>query len=191
MTVDPTNGNRPPRRAAFLDRDGTVNEEVGYIRHRNDIQLIPGAGAAIRALNEAGWLVIVVTNQSGVSRGYLPREELAAVHERLVGLVAAEGGRIDGIYVCPHVPVDECGCRKPRLDLIDQAVARFGIDPARSWMVGDKGTDLEFGRNAGCRTALVLTGYGAKTHQTIDPALADLVVPDLPAAVAQILDSGA
>lgn len=177
----------PGRKAVFLDRDGTINVEVGYIRQREDIRLIPGAGAAIRALNEAGWLVIVVTNQSGVSRGYLPAAELEAAHDRLIALVGAEGGAIDAIYVCPHHPDDGCDCRKPELALIRQAADRFGLDLGACWMVGDKPTDVELGRNAGCRSVLVLTGYGPATLDAIDPAAADLIAVDLPAAVRHIL----
>ena len=176
-----------PRRAVFLDRDGTVNEEVGYIRSRHDIRLIPRAATAIRALNQAGWLVIVITNQSGVGRGYLTAEELEAAHARLLEQLAAEGAQIDAIFYCPHVPDDACACRKPEVELIRRAERQFGIDLTASWMIGDKDSDLDLGRNAGCRTALVLTGYGAETATTIDPKQADLVAPDLFAAVSQLL----
>ena len=177
-----------PRRAVFLDRDGTVNEEVGYIRSRHDIRLIPRAATAIQALNQAGWLVIVITNQSGVGRGYLTTEELEAAHARLREQLAAEGARIDAIFYCPHVPNDACVCRKPEVELIRRAERQFGIDLTASWMIGDKASDLDLGRNAGCRAGLVLTGYGAETATTIDPKQADLVAPDLFAAVSRLLD---
>jgi D-glycero-D-manno-heptose 1,7-bisphosphate phosphatase len=180
-------GRNGGRRAIFLDRDGTINVEVGYIRRREDIRLIPGSGAAIRALNRAGWIVIVITNQSGVSRGYLPADELEAAHERLIGLVRDEGGVIDAVYVCPHHPDDGCDCRKPEPALIERAIDRFGIDPAASWMVGDKQSDIQLARNAGCRSALVLTGYGPATLGAIDPAAADLIAVDLATAVRHIL----
>ena len=182
---------RAKRRAVFLDRDGTVNVEVGYIRSRHDIQLIPGAAAAVRALNQADWLVIVITNQSGVGRGYLTAEELAAAHATLLEQVAAEGARIDAIFHCPHLPDDGCVCRKPEVALIRQAEQEFGIDLTASWVIGDKATDLELGRNAGCRAALVLTGYGLDSLGTIQPEQADLVAPDLFEAVRRILEAHA
>lgn len=176
-------------RAVFLDRDGTVNVEAGYLYSGDRVQLIDGAAAAIRALNDAGWLVVIITNQSGVSRGYLSAADLDAVHEALLADVAALGGRIDAVYACPHVPGERCACRKPRPELLQRAAERFGIDLAASWMIGDKPSDLGAGRAAGCRTGFVLTGYGSRYAPSLDSAAADFIAADLPAAVRLILSA--
>ena len=153
------------RPAVFIDRDGTISEEVGYINHPSRLRLFPYASEAIRILNNNDWLAIVITNQAGVARGYFSEELIADVHKRLKQEL--EGAQLDGIYYCAHHPsvgeppyrVD-CDCRKPKTGLIDQAAKDFEIDLAASWMVGDRYGDVELARNAGLHSALVLSGYG-------------------------------
>jgi D-glycero-D-manno-heptose 1,7-bisphosphate phosphatase len=155
-------------KAVFLDRDGTVNEEVGYLTDVDKLRLIPGAGAAIKRLNEAGFKVVLVTNQSGVARGYFPEALVHEAHDRLFELLQREGARIDAVYYCPHHPTAgnspytrECECRKPGTGLIDSAVKDLDIDVGSSYMVGDKWSDVELGQRAGVRDILVMSGYGS------------------------------
>jgi D-glycero-D-manno-heptose 1,7-bisphosphate phosphatase len=155
------------RPAVFLDRDGTVNEEVGYIRELERLVLIPGAAEAIRALNQMGVPVVLVTNQSGVARGYYPESWLDALHGRLAELLAEQGARLDGVYYCPHLPEGdvaeysiECQCRKPEIAMLERAATDLKLDLSRSFMIGDKATDVDAGLRAGCQTILLRSGYG-------------------------------
>lgn len=150
------------RRAAFIDRDGTINEDTDYLADPADVRLLPGAGEAIRLLNRADVLAVVITNQSGVARGLFTEETLANIHDRLRALLEAEGARLDDILYCPHLPegaVDRyavaCRFRKPEPGMILAAAERHTIDLARSVMIGDTARDVEAGRRAGCRTVLV------------------------------------
>ncbi|MGQ9508302.1 MAG: D-glycero-beta-D-manno-heptose 1,7-bisphosphate 7-phosphatase [Thermodesulfobacteriota bacterium] len=154
-------------KAVFLDRDGTINEEVGYVNHIDRFVLLPRVGEAIRSLNQNGFKVVVVTNQSGVARGYFPETLVHLVHQKMEELLRKEGAYIDGIYYCPHHPdVGEhpyrqsCRCRKPNTGLIEEAVKALQIDCTQSYLVGDRGKDIEFGHLIGVTTILVLTGYG-------------------------------
>jgi D-glycero-D-manno-heptose 1,7-bisphosphate phosphatase len=174
------------RPAFFLDRDGAMNVEVNYLNRPEDLILIDGVPAALRRARAAGWATVVITNQAGVGRGYFDETTLAAIHERLVALLAEHGVQLDGIYACIHHPDAGCLCRKPQPGSIRQAAADLDLDIARSWMIGDRESDLEAGRRAGCRAALVLTGYGETTLKQGSPA--DLVAPDLPSAIDCILD---
>ena len=149
-------------RAVFLDRDGTINEEVNYLRQPEDFRLLPGAALAIRLLREQGWLVIVITNQSGVARGYYTEGDVAAMHARLRADLAQAGSAVDAIYYCPHHPDAACACRKPGTLLFEQAARDFDLDLAASYVVGDKQSDLLPGQRLGCGTVLVLTGYGRR-----------------------------
>ena len=186
------------RPAVFLDRDGTINEQMGYVNHLSRFQLLPGVARAIRGLNEAGLPVVVVTNQSGLARGYFPESLLEAVHAELHRLLAREGAHLDGLYVCPHHPEAreerfrlDCDCRKPRTGLLERAAAELGLDLGRSYMVGDRWSDLRCGAAVGATTVLVLTGYGrgdaayVGPGQTVQP---DHVAEDLEAAARWILD---
>jgi D-glycero-D-manno-heptose 1,7-bisphosphate phosphatase len=155
------------QRAVFLDRDGTISEEVGYINHPSRFRLFPYAAAAIKHLNESGWLAIVITNQAGVARGYFPEEMVETVHAKMTKQVDDGGGRIDAIYYCAHHPsVGEppyrldCDCRKPKPGLISRAAQDLKIDLDRSWMIGDRYSDIELARNAGVKCVFVMTGYG-------------------------------
>jgi len=171
-------------RAVFLDRDGTVNEEVGYLKDLALLRLIPGAAAAIRRLNEAGLKVVLITNQSGVARGYFPESFVHKAHELLEEMLRKEGARLDGIYYCPHHPsaggssyTMPCDCRKPGTGLIDRAARDLSLDVKRSFMVGDKWSDIEMAHRAGTRAILVRTGFSPDDPGNIRPAhVAD---PDL------------
>ena len=155
--------------AVFLDRDGTICEEVGYLDSPAKIRLIPGAGAAIRLLNQRGLKAVMVTNQSGVARGFFSERRLGEIHRELCRMLHAEGGSLDGIYYCPHHPTEgrgrylrSCDCRKPAPGLLLRAAADLGLDLGRSYCVGDRLADLECGQPAGTKGVLVLTGYGKK-----------------------------
>ncbi len=184
------------KKAVFLDRDGTINEEKDYLHRIEDFVFIPGAPEAIRRLNESGFLVIVVTNQSGVARGYFSREDVDRLHEHIQRELAKIGTAIDALYLCPHHPEKgkgefkvDCDCRKGRPGMLLQAAAEHGIDLAASWMIGDKRADLEAGRAAGCQSLLVRTGYGEEEMAKGAGALAAAVVDDLSAAADYILDN--
>lgn len=158
---------KPARRAVFIDRDGTISEEVGYVNHVSRYRVFPFSAEAIRLLNHAGWLAILVTNQAGVARGYFDERMIERVHEKLTSELAREGAELDAIYYCPHHPSvgeppyrKDCECRKPRPGLILQAAKEFELDLDECWMVGDRYSDTELARNAGVRSAFVLSGYG-------------------------------
>jgi len=153
-------------RAVFLDRDGTINEEVGYLKSLDMLKVIPGAGAAIRLLNAAGFKVVIITNQSGVARGYFPESLVNEAHALLTAALRKDGATIDGIYYCPHHPTEgnskhtiQCDCRKPATGLMDRAARDLDIDLKQSFMVGDKWSDIELGHRAGARSILVRSGF--------------------------------
>ena len=157
--------------AVFLDRDGTINQEKGYIREVEQLALIPGAAQAIRKLNDAGVLAILTTNQTGPARGFYDEAHVCALNNRVQQLLKEEAGaHLDAVYYCPHlgkgiVPeyAIDCTCRKPATGMIEQACTRFeDIDLANSWVIGDKASDVAFGVNAGCKTVLLKTGYGQR-----------------------------
>lgn len=179
------------RPAVFLDRDGTLNEEVEYLHKPEELSLIPGAAEAVLRLNAAGIPVIVVTNQSGIGRGYFNWEDFHAVSERMAVLLAEQGARLDGTYAAPHhekgqgdYAVANHPERKPNPGMLVRAAEEHGLDLSRSWMVGDKTIDIEAGHRAGCRACLVQTGYGA--HE--NPGEAELTAADLGEAVTYILE---
>ena len=148
--------------AVFLDRDGTLIEEVNYLARPEGLKLFPFAAEAVRLLRENGFLVILITNQSGVGRGYFNENDLRDIHAKLIAGLAIENAKLDAIYFCPHAPENDCDCRKPQTGMIRQATDDFSIDLENSWTIGDKAIDVETGFNAKTKTALVLTGYGAK-----------------------------
>jgi len=172
----------PLRRAVFLDRDKTLNEDPGYISHPDKLFLLPGVGEGLRQLHDAGYLLVVISNQSGVGRGYYTEEDLSAVHARLLALLSAQGVLLDGAYYCMHTPADQCACRKPEPGMILQAARELGIDLAQSVMVGDKVSDVEAGRRAGCATVLI-----APEPPAAPVPAADVALPDLPALAAWLL----
>jgi D-glycero-D-manno-heptose 1,7-bisphosphate phosphatase len=167
--------NRPGP-AVFLDRDGTINEQMGYINHVSRFHLLPHAAEGIRLLNEHRIPVVVVSNQSGVARGYFPERLVHRVHDRMKLLLAEQGAHVDGIYICPHHPEAkekkyrlQCTCRKPKTGMIELAAAELGLDPSRSFLVGDRWSDLRCAARAGCTPVLVLTGYGRGDKEYIGP----------------------
>jgi D-glycero-D-manno-heptose 1,7-bisphosphate phosphatase len=187
------------RRAVFIDRDGTISEEVGYVNHVSRYKVFPFAAPAVRALNEAGWLAVLVTNQAGVARGYFAEKLIGEVHGVLAAELEKGGARLDAVYYCPHHPSLgeppyrlDCDCRKPRPGLIKRAAEDLGLDLGRCWMVGDRHSDTELARNAGVRSAFVLTGYGRGEleHQSHGwRHRPDLVAENLLEAVEKILST--
>ena len=186
-----------PKAAAFIDRDGTLTEEVGYVNHPKRLRLLPRSAEAISLLNAAGLAAVVTTNQTGVARGYFSEEVLHAVNDELVSQLKREGAHLDGIYVCPHHPTEgeppfraRCDCRKPRPGLMLRAAAELGLDLTASTVVGDKPSDLLAARRVGARGVLVLTGYGLgewEYRRDQFPVEPDHVAGDLLDAVEWIL----
>lgn len=156
------------RPVVFLDRDGTLNEEVGYIRDLSNLALIKGAGKSVKKLNEAGIAAVLITNQTGAARGYYPEEHIRQLNRKLSELLNDEGARLDAQYYCPHLEGGQyeplaikCGCRKPEIGLVEQAYKDHpDLDRNLSYVVGDKSTDVELAKNCGARGVLVRTGYG-------------------------------
>ena len=146
--------------AVFLDRDGVINASPGsgYVRRWEEFRFLPGSREGIRALTDAGWPIFVVTNQSGIAQGFYTAQDFDAITARMLEAIQAAGGRITGIFHCPHAPTSDCACRKPRRGLIDQACRQQPVALAESFLVGDDVKDLELGRTIGCRTVLVLSG---------------------------------
>ena len=161
------------QRAVFLDRDGTINQEKEYLYRIEEFEFVPGAPEAIRRLNEAGFLVIVVTNQSGVARGYYNEDDVAVLHRHIAAELGKSGARVDAWLYCPHHPSGRgsyalpCKCRKPLPGMLLEAARRFDIDLEASVMVGDKRADIEAALAAGCRPVLVRSGYGAAEEKRI------------------------
>ncbi len=187
------------QRAVFMDRDGTMSEEVGYVNHASRFRLFPYTAAAIQHLNESGWLAIVVTNQAGVARGYFSEELIDTVHGQMTKELTANGGRIDAIYYCAHHPsIGEppyrvaCDCRKPQPGLINRAAEQFDVDLSSSWMIGDRYSDVELARNAGVKSMFVLSGYGRgewEHQRTTWSAQPDLIAENLLDAVQMIVST--
>lgn len=180
-------------RAVFLDKDGTLIVDVPYNVDPSQIRLAPGAAEGVRLLREAGYRLAIVSNQSGVARGYFPESALPAVWERLRELLATEGGGFDAVRYCPHHPrgvvtayAGVCDCRKPLPGLLHRAAADLGVDPTDAWMVGDEPKDVEAGRRAGCRTVLV-----GRDEAVVPLRTPDLVAVDLADAARQILAADA
>jgi len=148
------------RPAVFLDRDGTLCEEVGYLNHASRLRIFPFAAAAIQRLNQAGLPVIVVTNQSGVARKYFPESLVLEVHALLHTRLHEQNAHLDGIYYCPHAAADACACRKPKPGMLQRAAKDHAIDLARSFVVGDRHGDIALAQHAASRGILVRTGYG-------------------------------
>lgn len=176
------------KRAIFLDRDGTINVEKNYLIDPSELVLLPGVGEALRRGREAGYLLVVVTNQSGVARGYFTTSAVDALHDHLQQELRPYGVQIDAFYHCPHHPehgAGPCSCRKGEPGMLLQAAQEHHIDLSASWMIGDKRSDIEAGNNAGCRSILVRTGYGEQEGQGLPPAT--VIVDSLAAAVELVL----
>jgi D-glycero-D-manno-heptose 1,7-bisphosphate phosphatase len=163
------------RPAVFLDRDGTISEEVDYLTHEDQLRLIDGVAEAIKSLKDAGFKVVVITNQAGIARGYLSEQALDRIHEALKETLAIHNARLDAIYYCPHHPTEglaryqvACECRKPGPGMLKRAAGELKLDLSRSFVVGDKLSDLEAGYAVGCRGILVETGYGRQAQHQLD-----------------------
>ena len=180
----------PSRPAVFLDRDGTVIEEVGYLNHLSRFRMFHFASEAIHRLNIAPLPVVVVTNQSGVARGLFPASLVDEAHREMTRQLALAGAHVDGIYVCLHGPQDGCACRKPNTALLEQAAVELHLDLKRSFVVGDRYADVEMAHRAGARGILVATGYGRgelEWHGPSWPGQPDFLADDLSGAVDWIL----
>jgi D-glycero-D-manno-heptose 1,7-bisphosphate phosphatase len=180
-----------------MDRDGTLSHEVGYLNHPDRFRLYPWAIDAVRAVNHAGWLAVVVTNQAGIARGYFPLEVFEEVQRSLVRQVEEGGARLDAVYACLHHPSAgqppyrrDCDCRKPRPGMLRRAEAELGAELARSWVIGDRHGDLQLAWGVGARGAMVRTGYGRGELAYLAPSWSrppDLVAEHLLEAVERIL----
>ena len=180
------------KRAVFLDRDGTIIEDRNYLKHPDEVVILPGAPAALRRLMDAGFLLFIVTNQSGIGRGYYTLADMEAVNRHLLAELARDGVSFEKVYFSPEAPEQPGRGRKPSPDFLFDARDEFGVDLAQSYMIGDKLVDVECGRNAGVRrSVLVRTGYGAEWERKAPDKLAGaVVVDDLVAAVDLVLGLG-
>jgi D-glycero-D-manno-heptose 1,7-bisphosphate phosphatase len=188
---------RSKHRVVFLDRDGTICEEVGYLDSVDQMKLIPRSGEAVALLNRKGFKVVVITNQAGVARGFFPEAILEDLHAQMIRLLKAEGAEVDGIYYCPHHPTDgsppylrECNCRKPATGLLEKAAADLNLDLSSAFMIGDHFSDVECGQRIGAETVLLLTGHGleALAKKESWPTLPSHIAADLYEAVQWILN---
>ncbi len=174
----------------FLDRDGTINEDTGYVKSPEEFRLFPGIVDAIRRLNQAGFRVVVVTNQSGVGRGYLSSTMLETIHEKLRAILRAGGAFVDGVYSCPHLPEVACGCRKPQPGLVEQATRELGLEGLPAYVVGDQRRDMDLAKRIGARAVLVTTGPDSAEAQAAlqtEAVRLDCVAPGLLQAAEYIL----
>jgi len=173
-------------RAVFVDRDGTMARDVRYCRRPEDFELFPNTAKAIKLLSEHGFKVIVITNQSGIARGYFTEETLAKIHDKMKRELAKGEAWVDAIYYCPHHPDDNCDCRKPRPKLVLQAAEDYDIDLNQSFVVGDLQIDIELGKAVGCKTIFI----GDPSSIDSEEAIPDCISPDLLEAVRTILEWG-
>jgi D-glycero-D-manno-heptose 1,7-bisphosphate phosphatase len=173
------------RPAIFLDRDGTLVEEVNYLSRVHDLKIFPFTPEALRLLKLNGFAIVVITNQSGIGRGIFDEKDMHSIHKQLDRELPE---LIEAYYFCTHVPDDMCECRKPGIGMINKACEELGITREGSWMIGDKSIDVEAGKNAGISTILVRTGYGA-THSGLSEVVPDFIEADLLAAARRIVDS--
>jgi len=183
----PPTAAAPGAPALFLDRDGVLVVEKDYLADPAQLALVPGAAAALRAARSAGFLLVGVSNQSGLGRGRFTAADFAAVMHRFVAALAAEGCALDAFFYCPHAPADGCRCRKPEPGLLEEAAEIFAWDTGRSWLVGDKVSDVDLALRAGLRPALVRTGHGREEEARLGDRADVLVADDLRAVVAAIL----
>lgn len=183
-------------KAVFIDRDGTINEEVQYLANLQDFKLLSGIGEAIKLLNENGFKVIVITNQAGVARGYFGEDKLKEIHQEMRKQLKEKGAHLDGIYYCPHHPTEgigkykkNCWYRKPNPGMLEKAVKDFNLDLGKSYVIGDQLIDIKLGNNARCKTVLVLTGYGKDSYRKKDDRKikVDFIADNLKKAVELIL----
>jgi D-glycero-D-manno-heptose 1,7-bisphosphate phosphatase len=176
-------GGKAADKVVILDRDGTMVIDRGYLSDPAGLEFEPGAAEGLKWLYSHGYRLVVITNQSGVGRGLFTIERLEAMNERLNIMVEETGAKLEGIYYCPHAPDDGCTCRKPELGLLMRAASELGFDPKSAIMIGDKESDIEFGRRAGATTVLIATGASA-AHVRIEP---DIIAPNLMEAARAII----
>ena len=182
------------KKAVFVDRDGTLNVNIDYLSDPAGYRLYPGSAEGLRLLREKGFFIVVVTNQSGIGRGFFDEKTLQRIHDRMRADLAKGGASIDALYFCPHTPEDKCACRKPGTAMFELAIKEHGIDPKRSFVVGDMRMDIEAGRKIGARTALVPEPKNReKTLKEMEDwgFVPDFVGRDLRSAALWILDQGA
>jgi histidinol-phosphate phosphatase family protein len=182
-----------PRKAVFVDRDGTINVDVHYLSTPSDLILYPGVAEGIATLAKSGFLIIIITNQAGIARGNLTHEMLGEIHKHLRSLIEALGGRIDAIYYCPHHPDEKCACRKPQPGMFDKAISDLNIDPKQSFIIGDHMLDVEAGKAVGL-TAVLIPEAGRETvveeEKKKSAAKADFECREFSEAVKFILRAG-
>lgn len=171
----------PKRQFVLLDRDGTIIAERSYLSDPDQVELLPGTVEGLRRLQRMGCGLVVITNQSGIGRGYFTETQLARIHECMKALLTKEQVRLDGIYICPHRPEEHCSCRKPEPGLVFAAAADMGFEPSECLVIGDKPSDIELGRRIRATTFLVRTGYGNQTASE-SACQPDYIVDDLNAA---------
>lgn len=162
---------RKKNKAFFLDRDGTVIYDKGYIKNTRDVKLIAGSAKAIKRMNDKGYLVIIITNQSGIARGIMNLKQYYKVNKKMSYNLAKKGALYDDTFMCPHLPFElggKCLCRKPKVKLINMAIKKWNIDRNKSFIIGDKLADIMLGINSGIKPVLVTTGYGKKTLKELD-----------------------
>ncbi|HTP53403.1 MAG TPA: HAD family hydrolase [Thermoplasmata archaeon] len=185
-------GDAAGRRALFVDRDGTLNPDLHYLKDADRLEVFLGVGEALRLARSQGWLVLCVTNQSGIERGFYTEEDVRRIHERLNAIIAPTGGRVDAFYYCPHAPEHGCRCRKPGTELFERAQREWSIDLSKSAMVGDRVLDAEAGQKLGLRTVRVrwpLHALETDAEFAAHGVAPDLVAESFPAAVRQLLAS--
>ena len=173
-------------KAVFIDRDGTMAKDVPYCSRPEDFELLPNVAEGIKLLNKHGFKIVVVTNQSGISRGYFSEETLAAIHDKMQCELAKHGARVDAIYYCPHHPDDNCECRKPKPRMLLQAASDLNIDLGQSYVIGDNDMDIAMGKNVGCKTILIAQG-GKQRKSDKEAPHADYVAPSVSAAAQWII----
>jgi len=193
----PAGGTAPPRaglrRAIFVDRDGTLNPDLHYLKEADRLELFRGVGSALRLAREHGELIVCVTNQSGIERGLYTVDDVEQIHRRLNERLAPAGAQVDAFYYCPHAPERGCACRKPGTELFERARTELGIDMAASAFVGDRLVDVEAGRRLGLLTALVRTpGHEEEVDRELARAhvTADLTADSFPGAIVRVLARG-
>ncbi len=174
-------------RAVFLDRDGTIIREVGYLSHPDQVEVLPGIPEALKRLKNSGFRLVVVTNQSGVARGKFGIEEVETANARMRELLVAQGVELDAVYYCPHL--DGCSCRKPAGGMVERAVEDLGVEPTRSYVVGDRLSDVGLARTVGACAIMVLTGYGTEALKELEESdlTTDHIAADLAEAAEWIL----
>lgn len=178
--------------AIFLDRDGTLNEEVGYLNHISRLKILPGVPKALRILQDAGFKLFVVTNQSGPARGYFPKELVYEIHREIEKRLKRYGVKIEEFFVCLHHPDENCPCRKPKTGLLERAFSNYHLDKDKSFVIGDRLIDIELAKNFGLRGILVLTGYGRGEAEYLLPQKSikpDFIAENLLSAANFILNS--